>query len=157
MPVTEIHQLLSPATIRVGLPGASKDALLDTLIDLLADHPQVRDLEAVRGAVHAREERMSTGVGKGLALPHGKTRAVDATVAAFAVAAEPVPFDAIDNAPVRLLFLLVGPETAKSQHIKLLSRVSRLMNRDLFRDRLLRARDADDVLRIFEEGEMELI
>lgn len=157
MPVTEIHQLLTHATIRVGLVGANKAALLDALVDLLEGHPHVLDLEGVRHAVHEREARMSTGVGKGLALPHGKTCAVAETVAAFAVAEEAVAFDAIDNVPVRLLFLLVGPESAKSQHIKLLSRVSRLMNRDPFRTRLLEAQDADDVLRIFEEGEMELI
>lgn len=157
MPVTEIHQLLSPATIRVGLAGSNKAAFLDALIDLVVDRPGVRDPDALRQAVHEREARMSTGVGKGLALPHAKTRAVDATVAAFAVAAQPVPFDAIDNEPVRLVFLLVGPESAKSQHIKLLSRISRLMNRDPFRARLLDAPDAPAVLRIFEEGELELI
>jgi mannitol/fructose-specific phosphotransferase system IIA component (Ntr-type) len=67
-----------------------------------------------------------------------------------------VEFDSIDNAPVRLIFLLVGTDAAKSQHIKLLSRISRLMNRDAFRDRLLKARSPEEVLSLFEEGESEL-
>ncbi|AEN73111.1 putative PTS IIA-like nitrogen-regulatory protein PtsN [Rhodothermus marinus SG0.5JP17-172] len=154
---SQIHQLLVPETIRVGLPGHTKEEVLNHLIDLLRGHPAVRDLEAVRQAVLARERMMSTGVGKGLGLPHAKTPAVTTTVAAFAITAEPVEFDAIDQQPVRLLFLLVGPGAAKSQHIKLLSRISRLMNRDGFRTRLLEARTPEEVLHLFEEGESQLV
>ncbi|ARA91848.1 PTS sugar transporter subunit IIA [Rhodothermaceae bacterium RA] len=157
MHTTEIHQLLSPRAISVGLPGATKTDVLNNLIDLLQGHPLVQDLEAVRAAVFEREEMMSTGVGKGLALPHAKTAAVSGTVAAFAVTAAPVPFDAIDHLPVRLLFLLVGTEAAKSQHIKVLSRVSRLMNQEAFRERLLQAGSAEEVLTIFTESEAELL
>ncbi|CAM3242419.1 PTS sugar transporter subunit IIA [Rhodothermus bifroesti] len=153
----QIHQLLSPETIQVGLPGRTKEEVLNRLIDLLRGHPAVRDLEALRQAVWVREQMMSTGVGKGLGLPHAKTSAVTGTVAAFAITAEPVDFEAIDQQPVRILFLLVGPETAKSQHIKLLSRISRLMNRDSFRLRLLEARTPEEVLHLFEEGESQLV
>lgn len=155
--LTEIHQLLKRDTIRVGLPGETKEEVLNNLIDLLKGQPGVRDLEKVREAVFTREAVMSTGVGKGLALPHAKTDAVDRTVAALAVTAHPVDFGAIDDQPVRILFLLVGAEEAKTQHIKILSRISRLMNRDDFRKRLLQARDADEVLALMEEGELSLL
>lgn len=155
--VLEIHQLLKPDTVRVGLGGETKEEVIDNLLDLLADHPVVRDVDEVRRAVFEREQVMSTGVGKGLGLPHAKTPAVTESVAAFAVTQHPVDFGSIDGKPVRLLFLLVGTEAAKSQHIKILSRISRLMNRDAFRERLMNARDAEDVLDIFEEGEMHLI
>lgn len=154
--VLEIHQLLRPGTVCVGLPGETKEEVINNLVDLLEGHPAVRDLEAVRRAVFERENVMSTGVGKSLGLPHAKTPAVQENVAAFAITKHPVPFGAIDGKPVRLLFLLVGTETAKSQHIKILSRISRLMNRDTFRDRLLSARDAGQVLHAFEEGEAQL-
>jgi PTS system fructose-specific IIA component len=154
--VLDIHQLLTHETVRVGLPGDTKDEVINNLIDLLARHPAVRGLEQVRRAVFEREAIMSTGVGKGLGLPHAKTTAVLENVAAFAVTEHPVPFGAIDGRPVRLLFLLVGTETAKSQHIKILSRISRLMNRDTFRERLLLAGTADEILRVFEEGEAQL-
>ncbi len=155
--LTEIHQLLNRDTVRVGLPGETKNEVLNNLIDLLEGQPGVRDLEKVRQAVFARENVMSTGVGKGLALPHAKTDAVDRTVAALAITEKPVDFDAIDGKPVRILFLLVGTEDAKTQHIKILSRISRLMNRDDFREQLLEARDADEVLALIEKGELSLL
>ena len=152
-----IHQLLSPRTIRVGLPGATKRDVIDGLIDLLERRPEVRDLDRVREGVHEREQRMSTGVGKGLALPHAKTSAVEETTAAFAVTEHPIDFEAIDGRPVRLVFLLVGTEQSGSQHIKLLSRISRLMNRDDLRERLLEAENAQDVLQAFREAEAQLL
>lgn len=154
---TLVHHLLSPETIRLGLPGQSKEEMLNNLVDVLADHPSVLDLDEVRAAVFAREQMMSTGVGKELALPHAKTGAVKETVAAFGVTAAPVAYGAIDNLPVRLVFLLVGTEATRSQHIKILSRISRLMNREAVRQRLLEAADAEAVLTIFEEAEGEML
>ena len=150
------HQLLTVDTIRVGLPGRTKDEVINALLDIVATHPAVIDPEAMRQAVIEREQMMSTGVGKGLGLPHAKTEAVTGTVAAFAITADPVDFGAIDDQDVRLVFLLVGTVAAKSEHIKILSRISRLLNRDAFRERLLQARDAREVLALLEEGEMQL-
>ncbi|MGI9175376.1 MAG: PTS sugar transporter subunit IIA [Rhodothermales bacterium] len=152
-----IHQLLSPRTVRVGLPGTSKREVIDGLIDLLAHRLEPSKLEQVREAVHEREQRMSTGVGKGLALPHAKTSAVDETIAAFAVTEHPVDFEAIDGRPVRLVFLLVGMGQSGSQHIKLLSRISRLMNREELRERLLKAENAQAVLQAFRDAEAQLL
>ncbi|MEX0822217.1 MAG: PTS sugar transporter subunit IIA [Rhodothermales bacterium] len=160
MPATrllEIHDLLTPNTVRVDLPGSTKEEVLDGVIALLEDHPAVEDLEAVRAAILSREAVMSTGVGKGLALPHAKTPAVRESVAAFAVTREPIDFGSIDNHPVRLIFLLVGTDAAKSEHIKILSRVSRLMNREHVRERLLDVSSRDDVLQIFASSESDLL
>jgi mannitol/fructose-specific phosphotransferase system IIA component (Ntr-type) len=158
MPVgtLSVAELLRPRAVRVGLPGGTKEDVLNAVIDLLAGAPEVGDLERVRADVWAREEQMSTGVGKGLALPHARTGAVRETVLAFATAAEPVAFDAIDRQPVQLLLLIVGPEEARSRHIQLLGRVSRLMNNAAFRERLLGAAGAEDVLAAFREGEETL-
>jgi len=155
--VLDIHDLLTPDTVEVGLPGESKDEVINHLIDLLAGHRAIRDLDELREAIFDRERIMSTGVGKGLALPHAKTPAVRESIAAFAVTKSPIEFGSIDNAPVRLIFLLVGTEAAKSEHIKILSRVSRLMNRDQFRNRLLQAPDKFKILTVFEEGEADLL
>ena len=105
------------------------------------------------GPGFGREALMSTGVGKGLALPHARTAAVRETVAAFAVTAEPVDYHALDGQAVRLVFLLCGPEGERGSHITLLSRVSRLMNDDAFRARLQDAPDAATVLAAFREAE----
>lgn len=155
--IPHIHTLLRPETIRVGMPGGSKQEVIEAMVNILADDPSVRDLEAIRAAVLERETVMSTGVGKGLGLPHAKTPAVRATVAALAITNTPVEFGAIDNEPVRLIFLLVGTETARSQHIKILSRISRLLNRDAFRQRLLQATSAKEVLHAFAEVETQLV
>lgn len=160
MPVREvppIHQLLPVERVRVGLPAQTKQAVINTLVDTLAGHPAVLDLEAVREAVLQREQKMSTGVGKGLGLPHAKTAGVTETLAAFALTAEPIDFQAIDNTPVRLVFLLIGPEHATTQHIKVLSRISRLMNRDDFRKKLLDATTPEHVVRLLEEAEETLV
>lgn len=151
-----IHDLLQDGAVHVQLPGETKEDVLNALVSLLADHPSVSDFEGMRSAILKREAMMSTGVGNGLALPHAKTASVDGMVAAFVTTAQPVAYDAIDGLPVRMLFLMVSTERAKSQHIKLLSRVSRLMNDAAFRDRLLGAKRAKDVLKIFQEGELSL-
>lgn len=151
-----LHQLLTHDTIRVGLPGSTKAEVIDEMLDLVHDHPAMLDFEQARQAVLERESSISTGVGKGLGLPHGKTSALTETIAALAVTANPIDFDAIDGNPVRILFLMVGPETAKSQHIRILSRISRLINRDAFRERLLQATTPQAVMDLLEEGEMSL-
>ncbi len=154
---TEITRLLSPDSIRVGLEGSTKTEILESLILTLEDNPAVLDLDRVREDVLAREGIMSTGVGQGLGLPHAKTSGVSETTAAFAVTAEPIDYRAIDQQPVRLIFLLLGPETSRSQHIKILSRISRLMNREQIRESLLEAATPEEVLDIFSEGELELL
>ncbi|MEM8487825.1 MAG: PTS sugar transporter subunit IIA [Bacteroidota bacterium] len=151
-----IHDLLQDGAVCVQMPGESKEEVLNRLVDLLEDHPDIADFDGMRAAIMKRESMMSTGVGNGLALPHAKTSSVDGIVAAFATTAEPVAYDAIDGLPVRMLFMMVSTERAKSQHIKLLSRVSRLMNDAGFRDRLLKAQRAEEVLKIFQEGELSL-
>jgi fructose-specific phosphotransferase system IIA component len=148
--------LLTPERVRVGLDVADKDEAIEAVVALLQGARGVRDLGRVREAVLAREAVMSTGVGKGLALPHARTNAVTDTVAAFAVTRKPVDYSALDGQPVRLLFLLVGPEDERSTHVRLLSRISRLMNRDAFRARLLAAPDAAAIVTAFREGEEQI-
>lgn len=153
----QISEILTPNTIRAGLEGEDKRTVINAMIDLLRDHPSVEDLDEVRRVVLEREELMSTGVGKGLALPHGKTTAVTGNVAVLALTRQSVDFEAIDDQPVRLIFLLVGTPEAKSQHVKILSRISRLMNRDTVRDRMLAARSNDDLYRAVVDGEASLL
>ena len=153
----KLHKLLTSETIRVDLDVSSKEEVLNHLIGLLADHPAVEDIAQVREAVFRREDMMSTGVGKGIALPHAKTPSVQSSVAAFAISQEPIDFEAIDDKPVRLFFLLIGNEEARSKHIKILSRISRLLNQDAFRERLLQADTVEEVLSIFEQGDVQLV
>jgi fructose-specific phosphotransferase system IIA component len=148
-----ITELLRLEHVRVGLEGSTKQEVLDTVIDVLDGAPEVARLETVRQDVWARENQMSTGVGKGLALPHARSGAVRETAVAVAITRQPVDFDAIDGEPVRLIFLIVGPEAARTRHIRLLGRISRLMNRDEFRQALLSATSPEEVLEAFREAE----
>jgi mannitol/fructose-specific phosphotransferase system IIA component (Ntr-type) len=96
---------------------------------------------------------MSTGVGKGFAIPHGKTNSIKDIIAAFGKTTHPVDYNALDGEPVHLVFLLVGKDTLVSKHIKSLSRISRLMNKDDFRQKLVDAKSKNEILKIFEEEE----
>ena len=100
-----------------------------------------------------REELGSTGVGNGFAIPHGKTDAVSDIVAAFATTANPIDYQSLDEKPVRLVFLLVGKDNMVGPHIKLLSRISRLMSKEDFRKHLLEVKSPKEVLDMFKHEE----
>lgn len=150
-----IYSLLSEETVLPGLKVEDKDELINRLIDLLKNQVNDDQLEAIRAAVLERERIMSTGVGKGLAIPHGKTKHINENFASFAILDEPVEYEAIDDDPVRIVFLLVGPESKNSVHIKLLSRISRLMNNNKFRENLLECTTSKEILNTFEEEEVQ--
>lgn len=149
----KISDILSTDVIEVKLDVKDKDDSLHKIIALAAKSGKITDLEKVTQTIFEREKLVSTGVGKGFAIPHGKTDAIQDTVAAFVITKGPIDFDSIDSEPVRFIFLLVGKETLLNTHIKLLSRISRLMNKDEFRDKLLNAETKDDVLKIFKDEE----
>ena len=148
-----IASLLEEPFIAVNLAAESKEEALMMLVDRLGDSAKVLDLEKVRRAILEREKIMSTGVGHGFAIPHAKVDALTDIVAAFATLANPIDFQALDGQPVRLVFMLVGRETHVGTHLKLLSRVSRLMNNETFRDQLLQAGTPAEVLQLFQEEE----
>ena len=149
----KISDILEEKLVATNLPGNSKDQIINALIDLVGQSPKVLDKEKMRTAIFEREKIMSTGVGNGFAIPHGKTDAVSDIVAAFGVTAEPIAYQSLDDKPVRLVFLLVGKENLVGPHIKLLSRISRLMNKEDFRGKLLDAKTPQDVLTIFKQEE----
>jgi fructose-specific phosphotransferase system IIA component len=149
----KISDILTEDLVRTGLVGKSKDDIIEAMIDLVAASPKVRDKEKVRSAIFEREKIMSTGVGNGFAIPHGKTDAVTDIVAAFAVTAEPIDYESLDEKPVRLVFLLVGKDSLVGPHIKLLSRISRLMNKEDFRKRLLGLKSSKEIIESFRQEE----
>jgi fructose-specific phosphotransferase system IIA component len=149
----KISDILDETRILTSMEGDSKSVIINKLIDLVAISPKVLDKEKVKEAIFEREKIMSTGVGNGFAIPHGKTDAVSDIVAAFAVTKEPIDYQALDEQPVRLIFLLIGKGNMVGPHIKLLSRISRLMNKEEFRKKLLDAPTPKDVMEIFRTEE----
>lgn len=149
----KVSELLNPGVIISDLKGNKKEEVINELVDILKDDHRVNDLEKVRTAVLEREKIMSTGVGKGFAIPHGKTNSITDIIAAFGKTKRPIDYNALDNQPVHLVFLLVGKDNLVSKHIKLLSRISRMMNKDDFRNRLLEAGSVEEILDIFNKEE----
>jgi fructose-specific phosphotransferase system IIA component len=149
----KISDILDESLVKTQLPGNSKDEIISHMIDIVATSKKVLNREKVQEAIFEREKIMSTGVGNGFAIPHGKTDAVSDIVAAFAVTAEPIDYQSLDEQPVRLVFLLVGKDSMVGPHIKLLSRISRLMNKEEFRKKLLVAASPKEVLEIFRAEE----
>lgn len=149
----KVSELLKPEFIISDLKGETKEEIINELIDLFKDDSRIEDIERVRSAVLDREKVMSTGVGKGFAIPHGKTNAVKEIIGAFGKIKDGIDYDALDGNPVQLVFLLVGKDNLISTHIKLLSRISRLMNKDDFRHRLMEANNSDEIVKLFTEEE----
>jgi mannitol/fructose-specific phosphotransferase system IIA component (Ntr-type) len=111
------------------------------------------DPEQILEAVREREKVLSTGIGNGVAIPHGKSSSVGQLTLAAGVAPRGVDFEALDGKPVQLFFLLVGPESAAGDHVKALSRIARLLQRDSFRTRLASAAHPDEFYAIVSEAE----
>ncbi len=149
----KISELLKPEFVIADLSGSNKEEVINELINLFEDDPRVTDLSKVRDAVLEREKIMSTGVGKSFAIPHGKTSAVNEILAAFGKTKHPIDYQSLDNQPVHLVFLLVGKDNLVSTHIKLLSRISRMMNKDEFRKSLIEAETAEQLLELFRKEE----
>lgn len=149
----KICDIIKSDQIIAELKGENKEAIINELVDLFKDDVRVMNLEKVRTAVLEREKIMSTGVGKGFAIPHGKTDSIKEIIAAFGRTKKPIDFAALDEQPVNLVFLLVGKDNLVGPHIKLLSRISRMMNKDEFRESLSHAVTAEDIYKIFQEEE----
>jgi mannitol/fructose-specific phosphotransferase system IIA component (Ntr-type) len=151
--VVLLSELLSSLRVKVPLAATTKDEILRELVDVLARDGCVRAPEPVLQVVRDREQVLSTGIGNGVALPHGKSDACPELCIAAGVAATPVDFEALDQEPVRLIFLLVGPESAAGSHIKALSRISHLVRRPEVRERLMQAEDDEAFLEALREAE----
>ena len=153
----KISEILAENIISVDLDAADKIDAINKMIELANNSGKIIDIEKVRNCVLEREKLVSTGVGKGFAIPHGKTDAITDITAAFAVLKNPIDFESIDLEPVRFIFLLVGKENLLNAHIKLLSRISRLMNKDDFRQKLAAAKSSKEALELFIEEEQSFL
>ena len=149
-----LSQLLTPARIRVPLRATDKAGVLRELVDLAGVGNGGGASDEVLGAILEREKQFPTGIGYGVAVPHGKTPVLAALVVVAGTTQAPVPYETIDGEPVRLFFLLAGPESAAGAHVKALSRISRLVRREPVRGKLLSARTPDEFYRVLCEAEV---
>ncbi len=148
-----LTDLLTPGRISIPFQAVDKESAIRQLVELFAADAGIAQVDEVLRAVQEREAVLSTGVGNGVAIPHGKSPAVPELGMAVGLLESPVDFEALDGQPVRLIFLLVGPETAAGAHIKALSRISRLVRHAAVRERLFAVGDARAFLAALEEAE----
>ncbi len=153
----KISEILTEDVLEIRLAAKDKSEAINKMVDLANKSGKILDLEKVRSVVFEREKLVSTGVGKGFAIPHGKSDDISDIVAAFAILSEPIDFDSIDSEKVQYIFLLVGKDSMLNKHIKLLSRISRLMNKDEFRNTLLTAKSKAELLQIFRTEEQSYL
>jgi fructose-specific phosphotransferase system IIA component len=149
----KLTDILSPASIKMPLATTDKTAVIGELVDLLGQQGLLRDSEEVRNCVLERERTRSTGIGNGLAVPHGKSPACDNLVMAIGVPNQPLDFESKDGQPVNFVVLLVSPPDQTGPHIQALARVSRLMLMEKFRTALARAGSAQEIYEIIARHE----
>jgi PTS system nitrogen regulatory IIA component len=132
-----ISRLLPPSNVLLDLQASSKKRAFEQA-GLLFENNHGIARATVFDSLFARERLGSTGLGQGVAIPHGRIKGLKEAVAAFVRLAEPVPFDAPDGRPVRLLFFLLVPEQATQQHLDILSELAQMLSDKPFRENLLR-------------------
>ena len=150
-----LTQILNPLCIKVPLEGKNKEAVITELVDLLNEARQLTDRDAVLEAVLTREQTRSTGIGAGIAIPHGKCKGVKDLVMAIGIANEPIDFASIDGKPIKVVVLLASPQDRTGPHIQALARISRLMLDEKFKEKLEIAKSAEEVYNYVSEKENE--
>lgn len=148
-----ILDILSPKAIKVPLESSDKKGAIDELIDLIAGAGLVSQSDSLKKAVWEREQQRTTGIGEGLAIPHGKSDAARSLVVAMGRPAQPIDFGSIDNKPVKLIVLLASPPDRTSDHIQALGKISRLMADPKFRQQAYAAPDSQSLFALFEQAE----
>jgi mannitol/fructose-specific phosphotransferase system IIA component (Ntr-type) len=149
----QLTELLAPERVRVPLRSRAKDDLLRELVELAAGSRGQDVVEALLRSVRDREAVLSTGIGEGVAIPHGRTPLLDSLVVAAGICESPVEFSSLDGRPVELCFLLAGPESAAGAHVKALGRISRLLHRAPLRDALKECTSAEEFLELVRASE----
>jgi len=147
-----LSELLSPSRIRVPLQAKDKEGVLRELAELIAVG-NGGQADEVLSAILDRERQFPTGIGYGVAVPHGKTPALSGLKLVAGTTVAPVVYEAIDGEPVRIFFMLAGPESLAGAHVKAISRISRLVRREPVRARLLEARTPEDFYKVLCEAE----
>ncbi len=150
-----LTQILQPNSIKVPVESHDKKAVITELVDLVDANSNglLLDRNAVLEAVLQREQARSTGIGSGIAIPHGKCTAVKELTMGLGIAKNPIDFESIDGKPVKIIILLLSPSDQTGPHIQALAKISRLMLDDKFKERLERVGSAEEAYRLLSSKE----
>ncbi|WP_435318683.1 PTS sugar transporter subunit IIA [Haloarchaeobius sp. TZWSO28] len=151
-PQPDIREILTTDTVALDSEPESKTDCIETLLDLVVATGRVEDRDAALDALLAREEETTTGVGKGIGIPHAKTDAVSEPTLAFLRSEAGIDFDAMDGEPAHLIFMILVPESGSQDHLSILSSLSRALMHDDVRESLYDADSPDRVVDVVAEA-----
>lgn len=149
----KITEFLSKNAIKVGVESTEKEAALKELVDVLATVTDIGDKKSILRALIERENLGSTGIGQGIAIPHGKTDKVKGLVSVLGISRKGVNFESLDGEPVYIFFLLVAPKDTAGPHLKALAQISRLLRDSYFCELLKRCKTSDEVYELIRREE----
>ena len=152
----KFSELINKNYIIPEFKGSTKKQVLEELVEALASNNVEIDKVVLLNALLEREKLGSTGIGDGVAIPHGKLNGLDNIILLFGKSGQGVDFDAIDRKPVCLVFLLVAPADSAGLHLKALARLSRMLREKDFKNSLLMASDAETLLKIIIDKDENL-
>lgn len=151
-----LTEILKPENIRIGIQATVKTDVIAELVQLLATNGEVVDARRVLESVLDREATRTTGIGNGLAIPHGKSPGTGRLAMAIGRPAAPVDFQSIDGRPVTIIWLLTSPPDMTSLHIQALARISRLMTFDKFRLSINAAKSPEEIFDLIAKQEAQI-
>ena len=144
-----LRKILSVDVIKIGLKSTKKNDVITELVDFLSQTGKIKDKAKVLECVLEREERMSTGIQNSVAIPHGKTDAVDEMIACIAVEKRGIDFEALDNKPSKIFIMTISPEHKTGPHVQFLAEISRLLMAEGAREKIAASGSAEEILSIF--------
>lgn len=149
----KISEILDKNGIKIGLTSTVKEDVLKELVEVLGQVEDIGDQKSIVKALLERESLGSTGIGQGIAIPHGKTDKVNRLIAVLGVSQQGVNFDALDGEPVYIFFLLVAPKDCAGPHLKALAQISRLLRDSYFCQLIRRSKTPEDVYKLIKNEE----
>jgi fructose-specific phosphotransferase system IIA component len=150
---------ISREHVKIGLEGETKEEVIEELVSLLADTSDVDDADIIFEAVMNREREGSTGLEKGVAIPHAKSDAVKSLSIVVGVSRDGIDFESQDGKPSHLLFLMVAPTSESGPHVQAIAKIVKMIKLDKFRKKLIEAKKPEDVVEVIsrvENGEEEM-
>lgn len=143
-----LKKVLTKDSILPHLKAETKSAAIEEMVDFLVWSGNITDRDPVLKAVLSREEKMSTGMQNGIAIPHGKTDSVNQLKVAVAIKPEGIDFDALDGQPCKIFVMTLSPENRAGPHIQFLAEISKLLGSEDLRTKLVEAQNADEILNL---------
>lgn len=150
-----LTQVLQSRCVKVPLQGKDRSSVIAELVGVLDANKMLLNKDVALQAVLAREQTKSTGIGSGIAIPHGKCTAVRELVIAMGIAPQAIDFNSVDNKPVSIIILLISPIDQTGPHIQALAKISRLLLDEVLRNKLAKAGSADEVFELLSNKENE--